>query len=495
MTLRLRPRLFAALLGVGSLAGLALPGPAACAAVAPSTAPATPTAGASAPGFVAVGPKRLLDTRTSATTPAPGPAGTVSVAVTGVAAVPGDGVEAVVLNVTAIARTHSTFVTVFPTGASRPNASNLNLTLGQTRANQVIALVGANGSVSLYNSSGTTDLIVDVTGYLTTTSTYSGQSPVRILDTRAGGGAPVSPATTRTVPVAGVGGVPADATSVVLNLTGISTGGGTFVTAFPGGTARPNTSNLNLVAGQTAAVLVIAKVGAGGAVNLYNSGGPTHLLLDVEGWFTGTADYTPVPPTRLVDTRGSTTIPYGQDTQVPATTLTTAPPGSGAAVLSVTAVNPSASGYVTVHAGGTPVPLTSSLNTSSGATVANLVVTQLSTSGKFAIFDRAPGADLVVDVVGWFRTNRALAFPTPTIGVGTVGQAYSATLPAAGGRPPYAGVLAVGTLPDGLSLSPSTGEVSGTPTTAGSQVVTVRIRDTSGQSAQRVLTFTVAAGP
>lgn len=491
MTVRnLRPRLLAALASGLLLAGAGLAaGPANVAGAASDPGSVTAAVNPTVPGFIAVAPRRLLDTRTSTTTPTLSPASTVSVKVTGVAAVPATNVRAVVLNVTAIAYTHSTFVTVFPTGSARPQASNLNVALNQTRANQVFAIVGTGGMVSLYNSSSVTDLVVDVTGYLTSTSSYAGQAPARVLDTRTGGGAPLTAATTRTVQVTGAAGVPAGVSAVVLNLTGISTASGAFITAYPSDTARPPTSNLNLIAGQTAAVLVVASLSDDGQVTLYNSGGPTHLILDVEGWFTSTKDYIPVTPTRLVDTRGPDTVPYGQDTEIPGAALGNAPPGSGAAVLSVTAVNPSASGYVTVHAGGTAVPTTSSLNTSSSGTVANLVVTQLSPTGSFAIFDRAPGADILVDVVGWLHTNRALSFPAPGIGPGEVGQPYDATLGQAGGLAPYTWVTASGALPDGLTLSATDGSVSGTPTSDGPDVATIRIRDSSGQSVQRTLNF------
>src|SRR3954447_9710151 len=133
-------------------AGLAA-GPSSDAGAASDPGPATAATSAGSPGFIAVAPRRLLDTRTSTTTPPLSPATTVSVKVTGVAAVPATNIRAVVLNVTAIAYTRSTFVTVFPGGAARPQASNLNVAMGQTRANQVFAIVGTGGMVSLYNSS------------------------------------------------------------------------------------------------------------------------------------------------------------------------------------------------------------------------------------------------------------------------------------------------------------------------------------------------------
>ena len=45
------------------------------------------------------------------------------------------------------------------------------------------------------------------------------------------------------------------------------------------------TRPVNVVAGQSRPNLVIARVGAGGQVSLYNEAGTTDLLVDVLGWF------------------------------------------------------------------------------------------------------------------------------------------------------------------------------------------------------------------
>jgi hypothetical protein len=79
--------------------------------------------------------------------------------------VPASGVSAVVLNVTATAPTSTTWVTVWPSGQPRPDASNLNVLAGQSRPNLVVARVGAGGRVSLYNAFGSTHLIADVVGW------------------------------------------------------------------------------------------------------------------------------------------------------------------------------------------------------------------------------------------------------------------------------------------------------------------------------------------
>ena len=58
------------------------------------------------------------------------------------------------------------FVTVWAGGAPRPTASNLNFVAGQTVPNLVVAPVGADGKIQLYNSAGgSTELVADVAGY------------------------------------------------------------------------------------------------------------------------------------------------------------------------------------------------------------------------------------------------------------------------------------------------------------------------------------------
>jgi len=71
---------------------------------------------------------------------------------------------AVVLNVTVTDPQASGFVTVYPCGSERPNASSLNYVAGATVANAVVVKVGDGGQVCLF-SQAATDLIADVNGY------------------------------------------------------------------------------------------------------------------------------------------------------------------------------------------------------------------------------------------------------------------------------------------------------------------------------------------
>lgn len=58
------------------------------------------------------------------------------------------------------------YVTVYPCG-TRPDASNLNFTAGQTIPNSVIAPVSPAGTVCFYVY-GTAHLLADVSGYFGT---------------------------------------------------------------------------------------------------------------------------------------------------------------------------------------------------------------------------------------------------------------------------------------------------------------------------------------
>jgi hypothetical protein len=245
--------------------------------------------------FQALAPTRVLDTRSGTGAPAArvGPGGTVSVQITGRPGVPATGVTAAVLNVTAVWPSSSSFVTAYPFGQPRPLASNLNTSPNAIVPNLVVVQVGAGGKVSLYNESGSTDLIADIAGYYTTDvggSSFRSLPPARVLDTRSGAGAPaarVGTGGTVSVQVTGRAGVPAaGVTAVILNVTAVWPSSSSFVTAYPSGQGRPLASNLNTSPNVIVPNLVVVKVGADGKVNLYNDAGSTDLIADIAGYYT-----------------------------------------------------------------------------------------------------------------------------------------------------------------------------------------------------------------
>ena len=202
------------------------------------------------------------------------------------------------LNVTVTQPTQSGYITVSPDGVARPTVSNLNFSPGETVPNLVVAPVGADGEVDLYNGSpGTVQLIADVSGYFTgggsaTNGAFTSLTPARILNTKNGTGAPQTPVGaggTLKLTVEGVGGVPASGVAaVVLNVTVTQPTQSGYITVSPDGVARPTVSNLNFSPGETVPNLVVAPVGADGEVDLYNgSPGTVQLIADVSGYFTG----------------------------------------------------------------------------------------------------------------------------------------------------------------------------------------------------------------
>ena len=88
-----------------------------------------------------------------------------------------------------------------------------------------------------------------------------------------------------------------------------------------------------------------------------------------------------------------------------------------------------------------------------------------------------------------------LAITTTALPAGKVGVAYNQTLAASGGVPGYHWILNTGSnpLPAGLKLNPF-GVISGTPTTAGTTVLTVKVTDAASGTVSKPLTLTITAG-
>ena len=212
---------------------------------------------------------------------------TVSLQVDGKGGLPSSGVGAVVLNVTVTGAQGSGNVTVYADRSSKPTTSNLNYVKGQTVPNLVLAPVGVDGKVALdrvrrdcavdrgrerVRRGSATGLASTAAGTIQPVST-----PARLLDTRTGLGAAKGAVTsghTVSLQVAGKGGVPSSGVgAVALNVTVTGAQASGNVTVYADGTAKPATSNLNYVKGQTVPNLVLAPVGADGKVALSVSGG------------------------------------------------------------------------------------------------------------------------------------------------------------------------------------------------------------------------------
>ena len=265
-----------------------------------------------AASLVTTSPSRLLDTRPGEATVDGAFAGggrvqsgtSVRVPVVGRAGLPGTGVGAVIVNVTAVDPVGLGFVTVFASGTRRPTASNLNVTPGLITPNLVVASVGSDGRIELF-ASNTVHLVVDIMGWYPGSTGVRSVEPARLLETRSGlptidgqyaGTGLVAGGTSVRVPVIGRAGVPSGGVgAVVLNVTAVNPSGPGFVTAFASGAPRPTASNLNLAPGVVTPNLVMSAIGQDGRVELFTSV-TTDLVVDVAGWYPIDEASPPAPP-------------------------------------------------------------------------------------------------------------------------------------------------------------------------------------------------------
>ena len=179
---------------------------------------------------------------------------------------------------------------MWPTGAARPVASNLNYVAGVTQANQVTVKVGAGGAVSLF-AQNSADLVVDIMGWYAggapTAGGFVPLDPVRVMDSRKNlGDVSYDPATDSVIlHVGGTNGVPTAAAAVALNVTAVFPIGEGYLTVFPDGNSRPLSSNLNFVTDQIVPNAVTVGLGAEFGIEMYS---PAFLdvLVDLAGYYT-----------------------------------------------------------------------------------------------------------------------------------------------------------------------------------------------------------------
>jgi hypothetical protein len=240
-------------------------------------------------------------------------------------------------------------------------------------------------------------------------------APTRLVDSRvrlgwpivgpARAGAPVS------VPVAGAAGIPGHASAVAMNVTVTQPTAPAFVTVYPSGTPQPVASNLNVGAGQTAANMVLARLGAGGRVDVAVSAGSAHVIIDVVGWFgsrattTATSPLAVQVPARVLDTRnpalaqGQRRVGPGQSIEVQVV-----PPhrGIAAVVANLTGIAPSAATFVTAYPAHRARPTASCLNLVAQEVRANLAVVAVSREGRVRLYNAAGWVHLALDVFAMF---------------------------------------------------------------------------------------------
>jgi hypothetical protein len=239
--------------------------------------------------FVPINPTRALDTRDPGRSSLAA-GSTVDLRLAG-AVLPADARTAV-LNVTSTNVDADGYVTVYPCDAARPLAASVNPMRGKSRPNLVVAPLSADGRVCFY-SQNSTDLVVDVTGFIADHGTreFTPVVPFRHLDTReldsrlnAGTyGMPVLAGQTLKVPVAGARGIPADAGAVSVNVTAVGASGPGYLTVWPCG-ERPSTSTVNYEATLASANGAQLALADSGELCIFSQQ-DVHVVVDINGWW------------------------------------------------------------------------------------------------------------------------------------------------------------------------------------------------------------------
>lgn len=259
-------------------------------------------AAAGGAGYHPISPDRVLDTRkgTGAPAQAVGPGKSIILTLAGKASIPASGATAVAMNVTVTQPVTGGVITAFPAGGSVPNTSNVNFSAGETVPNMAIVKLGTGGSVEFTNrSSGTVQLVVDVSGYYTATggAAFVPMAPWRALDTRNGTGQESVKPVEVSADTDAVSwfsdefestgywsGGSTDVAALVMNVTVTQPAASGVLIAYYGSTV-PTASNINFSAGETVPAMVMVGTDDNSTLLYNQSKGAAQVVADVFGYF------------------------------------------------------------------------------------------------------------------------------------------------------------------------------------------------------------------
>ncbi|MBL8177933.1 MAG: putative Ig domain-containing protein [Bryobacterales bacterium] len=208
------------------------------------------------------------------------------------------GVAAYSATLTVIPAGPLAYLTAWPAGASQPNVSSINSFLGRVLANQVLVPAGTGGAVDVF-AYDRTDLVVDITGYFAPDDGAKGLFFYPLVQCRVSnsenpgyrdsfGGPALASESTRTIPVGTseqCTTIPPAAKGYAVNVTAAPGGASMpFLTLWPSGQPRPNTSILNAFQGQTVTNSAIVAAGVNGAIDVF-AYRPTHAAVEISGYF------------------------------------------------------------------------------------------------------------------------------------------------------------------------------------------------------------------
>lgn len=333
-----------------------------------------------------------------------------------------ENATAVVATLAGVNRAEPNWIAAFPSGdAAPPLAANLNLrNPNEVNANLVTVMLSRPGGELDIAARVPCDFVLDIVGYYERVggARRGGRfvglpSARRALDTRPNH---VQDDSFTMVDVTDLG-VPADASSVVINLTATETTRSGWYAAVPMDLrTKPTTSSLNVQG-------ALSTRGASAIVPLTNVNGrlrfkiyslhAAKLVIDITGYYTSEDSqlssrglFVPLVPQRILDTRAPGAIGRLWPRWMVEASVPGAAADSAAVVCNVTGVDSRGPGHFRVSGARTAIPGTANVNwSSSGAYVPNHVITRVTRHG-IQIYS-SHGAHAVVDLFGYFTGTPA----------------------------------------------------------------------------------------
>ena len=384
-------------------------------------APAPPV-GPTPSAYHPVTPVRVLDTRKAIGLSGKLKAGIPrTFQVSGHAGVPA-GAVAVTGNATVVNSSAASSIYLGPVAIAKPKTYTMSFNKGQIANRGVTLALSKTGSLSVtyMAASGTTDLVLDISGYFSTASggdTYHPLTPARLLDTRTGNGlsGKLKANTPRTFKIWGRGGVPKTAKAVTGNVTVVNSTNAWAIYLGPAPVTKPGASTINFLTGQIAGnslTVALSATGTLSATYMSGSGNTTDLVFDVTGFYTADTSgtrYVPLTPASLLDTRTGVGMSGKFSANSPRTFTVRGHAGVPTTATGITGVVSvtNQTGPWALGVGPTPAtkPTTSALNFLKGDVCSNGVTVALSSTGTLSLTYMAGAGnktDVVLYVTGYF---------------------------------------------------------------------------------------------
>ncbi len=273
------------------------------------------TDGPAAGGFVPVA-KRIVDTRSGlgATKATIAPGKSVDVQITGSNGIP-FGASGVVVNLLPINSTDSDgYLTPYAAGGPKPQ-NPLHYAPSVTTSIQAQVPLSSDGKITIANSSSTVNLVIDLQGYFTAAGTSGAiftPSYGRAYDSRAAGNTALAKSETRSIQIAGKGGVPvmgSGITAVTLTLIVSHAGSTGYAQAYADRATNPGTTAINFQADDIRSNTITVPLGDNGKISLRNVADTTNYIVDVQGWYADPAAPTISCPTEYSSGTWVNTLP------------------------------------------------------------------------------------------------------------------------------------------------------------------------------------------